>query len=148
MAHPTLGSYFPRISWHAFFWALAWAWWTQFRGLRAHPILRRVTSSCEDTLSTLFTRPLWPPSMNRSSEFCCVWNSYTANAGEHLEGNWIPLGQRTCHEGRASWSCLAFSSTESINNKTFWVILSHSVSSFILLFPLWKLQATETGTII
>jgi hypothetical protein len=30
----------------------------QFRGLRAHPILRRFISSCEDTLRTLFTRPL------------------------------------------------------------------------------------------
>jgi hypothetical protein len=30
----------------------------QFRGLRAHPILRRLISSCGDTLRTLFTRPL------------------------------------------------------------------------------------------
>jgi hypothetical protein len=30
----------------------------QFRGLRAHPILRRLISSCGDMLRTLFTRPL------------------------------------------------------------------------------------------
>jgi hypothetical protein len=30
----------------------------QFRGLRAHPTLRRLISSCGDTLRTLFTRPL------------------------------------------------------------------------------------------
>jgi hypothetical protein len=30
----------------------------QFRGLRPHPILRRLISSCGDTLRTLFTRPL------------------------------------------------------------------------------------------
>jgi hypothetical protein len=30
----------------------------QFRDLRAHPIIRRLISSCEDTLRTLFTRPL------------------------------------------------------------------------------------------
>jgi hypothetical protein len=40
----------------------------QFRGLRFHPILRRLISSCVDTLKTLFTRTLWPPSMNWSSE--------------------------------------------------------------------------------
>jgi hypothetical protein len=30
----------------------------QFRGLRVHPILRRLISSYGDTLRTLFTRPL------------------------------------------------------------------------------------------
>jgi hypothetical protein len=30
----------------------------QFRGLRAHPILRRLISSCAVTLRTLFRRPL------------------------------------------------------------------------------------------
>jgi hypothetical protein len=30
----------------------------KFRGLRAHPILRRLISSCGDTLRTLFIRPL------------------------------------------------------------------------------------------
>jgi hypothetical protein len=30
----------------------------QFRGLRAHPILRRLISSCGDMLRSLFTRPL------------------------------------------------------------------------------------------
>jgi hypothetical protein len=30
----------------------------QFRDLRAHPILRRLISSCGDTLRSLFTRPL------------------------------------------------------------------------------------------
>jgi hypothetical protein len=30
----------------------------QFRDLRAYPILRRLISSCGDTLRTLFTRPL------------------------------------------------------------------------------------------
>jgi hypothetical protein len=34
----------------------------QFRDLRAHPILRRLISSCEDTLRILFNRPLLPPS--------------------------------------------------------------------------------------
>jgi hypothetical protein len=31
---------------------------SQFRGLRAHPILRRLISSCGDMLRILFTRPL------------------------------------------------------------------------------------------
>jgi hypothetical protein len=35
-----------------------------------------------------------------------------------------------------------------MQNKTFWVTLSYYVSSFILLFPIWKLQATETPIII
>jgi hypothetical protein len=30
----------------------------QFRDLRAHPILYRLSSSCEDTLRTLFTQPV------------------------------------------------------------------------------------------
>jgi hypothetical protein len=30
----------------------------QFRGLRTHPILRRLISSCGDTLRILFTRPM------------------------------------------------------------------------------------------
>jgi hypothetical protein len=30
----------------------------QFPGLRAHPILLRLISSCGDTLRTLFTRPV------------------------------------------------------------------------------------------
>jgi hypothetical protein len=30
----------------------------KFRGLRTHPMLRRLISSCGDTLRTLFTRPL------------------------------------------------------------------------------------------
>jgi hypothetical protein len=69
----------------------------------------------------------------------CDRNSYTANAGEHLEGNWIPLGHLTCHERRACWSCLAFCSIDSKSIKTFWVTISYSVSSFILLFLVWKL---------
>jgi hypothetical protein len=36
----------------------------QYRGLRAHPILLHLISSCEDTLRTLFTRALCPPPMN------------------------------------------------------------------------------------
>jgi hypothetical protein len=40
----------------------------QFRCLRAHLILYRLSSSCEDTLRTLFTRPLLLPLMNWSSE--------------------------------------------------------------------------------
>jgi hypothetical protein len=55
-------------------------------------------SSCEDTLRTLFTRPLWPPYVKWSSECCRDRNSYTANAGEHLEGNWILLAHLTFHE--------------------------------------------------
>jgi hypothetical protein len=36
---------------------------------------------------------------------------------------------------------------DSISNKTFGVAISYSVGSFILLFLVWKLQATETPTI-
>jgi hypothetical protein len=71
-------------------------------------------SSCGDTLRTLFTRPLWPPSMNWSSELLLL--SRQLHRKCHLEGNWIPLGHLTCHEGRACRSCLAFCSI-----KTFWL---------------------------
>jgi hypothetical protein len=36
-----------------------------------------------------------------------------------LEGNWIPLGQFTCHERRTCWSCLAFCSIDSTSNNAF-----------------------------
>jgi hypothetical protein len=49
-----------------------------------------------------------------------------------LEGNWIQLGHLTSQESRAWWSSLVFCSISSISNKTFWITLSYSVSSFIL----------------
>jgi hypothetical protein len=90
----------------------------QFRGLRPHPILCLLISFCEDPLRTLFTRPLWPPSMNWSSELL-LRPKHTADAGEHLEGNWIPLGHLTCHERRACSSCLALYNIDSIGNSIF-----------------------------
>jgi hypothetical protein len=111
----------------------------QFRGLRAHPMLRRLISSCGDALRTSFTWTLWPPSWTEAQNCCFDRDSYTANAEEHSEGNWIPLEHLTCHERSACWSCLALCRIDSIINKTFWVTLSYSVSSFILLYPIWKL---------
>jgi hypothetical protein len=106
----------------------------QFRGFRAHPILRCLISSCGDTLRILFTGHLLPPSMNWCSELFLDRNSYTANAGEHLEGNWIRLGHLTWQERHTCWSCLALRSIGSICNKTFWVAFPYSVSSFIFFF--------------
>jgi hypothetical protein len=60
----------------------------------------------------------------------------------------VLLGHLMCHERRAYLSCLAFCSIHYIGNKTFWVTFSYSMSSFILLFPIWKLQAMETPAII
>jgi hypothetical protein len=45
----------------------------------------------------------------------------------------------SCDEECVCWICLAFFSTHSLNNKTFWVTLSYSVGSFILLFAVCKL---------
>jgi hypothetical protein len=39
----------------------------------------------------------------------------------------------------ACWSRLSFYSIDCIINKTYLVIFSYSISSFILLFPVWKL---------
>jgi hypothetical protein len=91
----------------------------QFRGLRAHPILRRLISSCGDMLRTMFTRPCDLPRRTEAENCCCDRDSYTANAGEHLEGNWIPLGHLTCHESSACWSCLAFCGIDCMINKSF-----------------------------
>jgi hypothetical protein len=95
-------------------------------------------SSCGDTLRTLFTRPLWPPSTNWSSELLLRSKQLHRKCWRTL-GKWIPLGHLTCHERRACWSCLAFCSIDSKGIKTFWVTLSYSASSFILLFLVWKL---------
>jgi hypothetical protein len=63
-------------------------------------------------------------------QFAAIERVTTANAGEILEGNWIALGQLTCHERRAFWSW----SFDLKINKTFWVTSSYSVSSFVLFF--------------
>jgi hypothetical protein len=105
----------------------------QFRGLRSHPILCRFISSCGDTFRTSLQGPCDPPRWTEAQNCCCDWNSYTANAREHLEGNWVPLGHLTYKERRAHWSCLAFCSIDSISNKTFWVTLSYSISIFFII---------------
>jgi hypothetical protein len=95
----------------------------QFRGLHAYPIIHRLVSPCGDTLRTLLEDPCDLSWWTEAQNCCYDRNSYTANAGEHLEGNWITLGHLTRHERRACWSCLSFWSTDSTGNKTFWVTL-------------------------
>jgi hypothetical protein len=70
------------------------------------------------------------------------------NAVEHWEENWILLRYLMWYERRICWSCLAFCSIDSINNKTFWLTLSYSFSSFISSFSIWKLYAMKNPTII
>jgi hypothetical protein len=53
-----------------------------------------------------------------------------------------------CHERRACWSCLALWGIDAIDYKTFWVTLSYSIGTFILMYSVWKLYATKTPTII
>jgi hypothetical protein len=67
----------------------------QFRGLRAHPILCRLISSCKGTLRTLFSRPLWPPSMKWSSELLLQLKQLHRKCWRTLGGKWIPLGHLT-----------------------------------------------------
>jgi hypothetical protein len=95
----------------------------QFCGLHTHPILHCLSSSYGDTLRTLFARPLCPPQWTEAQNCCCGRNSYTANAGERLEGNCIPLGHLTWHNRRACWSCLAFCSIDSTGIKLHFHIL-------------------------
>jgi hypothetical protein len=102
--HPYIGILLSENFLTCIFLGAGWGVMDLFRGLRAHPLLRRLISSCEDMLRILFTKPLWPPSMNWSSEFCCDRNCYTANAWENSEENWIPLGHLTWQERRACWS--------------------------------------------
>jgi hypothetical protein len=58
----------------------------QFRSLRAHPIIRRLISSCEYTLRTMFTRLLWPPSMNWNSELLLRSKQLHRKCWRTLEG--------------------------------------------------------------
>jgi hypothetical protein len=77
----------------------------QFRGPRAHPISIRMICSSGDTLRALFARPLWPFSINWSSELLPRSKKFRATAEEHSNGNWIPLGHFTCYERRVCCSC-------------------------------------------
>jgi hypothetical protein len=74
-----------------------------------------------------------PPSDNAIrcwlKQFTVNRNSYTANAGEHLGGNWIPLGHLTCHEMRACWNCLAFRSIDYRGNKKLFDLHFHILRS-------------------
>jgi hypothetical protein len=53
--------------------------------LRIHPILRRLISSCGNTLRALFTRPCDVLRWTEAQNCCCDWSCYTANAGEDLD---------------------------------------------------------------
>jgi hypothetical protein len=81
-------------------------------------LFTRPLSSCGDKLRTLFTRPCDLPSWAETQNCCCDRNSYTANAEEHLAGNWIQLGRLTCQEKCACRCCLAFCRINSTCNKT------------------------------
>jgi hypothetical protein len=87
----------------------------QFRGLRAHRILRRLISSCEDALRTCLQDPCDVPRLTETQNCCCDRNNYTANAGERLKENWIPLRHLRCHERPTCWSCLVICSIDSID---------------------------------
>jgi hypothetical protein len=112
--------------------------WTNFVAI-ALTHITLLHSSCGDALRTVLTRPLYLPRWTAAQNCCCDRNTYTANVEEHFEGNCIPLEHLTCHERRTCWSCSAFCSIDSRGNKSFWITLSYSVRSFILLFPVWKL---------
>jgi hypothetical protein len=68
------------------------------------------------------------------------------------ENNWRELNtSRTSDVRRKSRMSKLFSILQYWfynNNNTFWVTFSYSISRFILLFPVWKLWATESPTII
>jgi hypothetical protein len=133
------------LSWHPPHWAhIFWefldihfsGWWVG-RGLRSQPMLRRLISSCGDTLRRLFTRPVWLPRWTGAQNCCCDENSYTANAGEHLEGNWLPFGHLTkkgAHVELVWISAVLIVKVIKLLNYTFTF-----QSSFIMLFLVWKL---------
>jgi hypothetical protein len=57
----------------------------QFRDLRAHPISRRLISSCRDTLRTCLQDPCDLPPWTEAQNCYCNRKSYIENAGEPLE---------------------------------------------------------------
>jgi hypothetical protein len=83
---------------------------------------------------------VWSPSMKWSSEFLLrskqLHRKCYRTLGREID---YRLDILTCNERRTFEVFLAFCSTGFIGNKTFEVTLSYSISSFILLFPDWKL---------
>jgi hypothetical protein len=95
----------------------------QFCGLRAHPILRRLSFSCGDALRSCLQDPA-TSLMNWSSELLLRSKQLHSKCWRETESR---LDISRAHERRAGWSCLAFCSIDSISNKTSWVALSYYI---------------------
>jgi hypothetical protein len=87
-----------------------------------NPWPRRLISSCEDTLRTLFTRPCELPRWTEAQNCCCYRNSYTA---------WISYVLWKASMLKLFSIC---SINSIINKNFFWVAFSYFLSGFILFF--------------